>query len=370
MELHKIRQLASKFHVQFIIFLIVIAVVIKYSNPYEHGYWEMITAIATIVIAGVAFYQLSKSNEISVADFTHRLTNDFFNEKTNELIMMFENGLLEFRIEKIVNGRDEDKIYLFELSQDKLEANPYLLEFLLNPNRKRYSSYEIDDNLLGHFENIGIFESQHQLTIDYVYDEFSYYIELVHENEEIKKYREAIKEDDNSEDVYEKFDYIYDKLKCYGARTTAPERRFSLDKKKRIVTIYTLLSGIYLWLFSILVRADFSLYGFISTTALVYSGGLAYHVLTILIDTPITSENEGNWDCMAKNMGYALLSYLVVVLAIILTKEFIPKFLTDYLPLYILAMIVGHIGAGLFARRAEKIFKKLISHKDVGSEAS
>jgi hypothetical protein len=47
---------------------------------------------------------------------------------------------------------------------------------------------ELDDFLLGHFEDIGLFEEKGLIDTEMVYEEFSYYIFEVFENPEIKKY--------------------------------------------------------------------------------------------------------------------------------------------------------------------------------------
>ena len=77
-----------------------------------------------------------------------------------------------------------------------------------------YTTYDIDDELLGHFEDIGNYEKAGLLYIQMVYEGFVSYIESIWENEAIKAYIDWLNSD--GDDVYEGFRYIYNKLKSYS----------------------------------------------------------------------------------------------------------------------------------------------------------
>ena len=81
-------------------------------------------------------------------------------------------------------------------------------------NKSIYTSYEIDDFLLGYFEDIGLFEKKGFLNIYDIYSYFSWYIYVSWENDEIRKYvsRQRAVEDD---DIYTDFEYIYNKCKAF-----------------------------------------------------------------------------------------------------------------------------------------------------------
>jgi hypothetical protein len=180
----------------------------------------MITAIGTSLLAGIAYFQLKKANKISQADFDQRFKNDFFKEKTQQLFMLFQYNLLVFKTEPIIDY-DYEFPY-FELDSKKIDANPIYLMYLPK-HRYRYSAYEIDELLLGHFEDLGLFYKKNLMDIEFIYSGFSYYIEEIHENDEIKKYIEWSREnegdeDDYAEDTFEDFDLIFKKVKCYEKR--------------------------------------------------------------------------------------------------------------------------------------------------------
>jgi hypothetical protein len=180
----------------------------------------MITAIGTSLLAGIAYFQLKKANKISQADFDQRFKNDFFKEKTQQLFMLFQYNLLVFKTEPIIDN-DYEFPY-FELDSKKIDANP-IYSMYLPEHKYRYSSYEIDELLLGHFEDLGLFYRKKLMDIEFIYSGFSYYIEEIHENDEIKKYIEWSKknegnEDDYAEDTFEDFDLIFKEVKCYEKR--------------------------------------------------------------------------------------------------------------------------------------------------------
>jgi hypothetical protein len=96
-------------------------------------------------------------------------------------------------------------------------------QLYLPEHKYRYSSYEIDELLLGHFEDLGLFYRKKLMDIEFICSGFSYYIEEIHENDEIKKYIEWSKknegnEDDYAEDTFEDFDLIFKEVKCYEKR--------------------------------------------------------------------------------------------------------------------------------------------------------
>ena len=180
----------------------------------------MITAIGTLLIVAIAYFQLQKANKISQADFDQRFKDDFFKKETQQLFMLFQYNLLVFKIEPVTG--DDYKFPYFELDRKKIDANP-IYSMYLPENKYRFSSYEIDNLLLGHFEDLGLFYKKKLMNIEFIYSGFSYYIEEIYENDEIKKYIRWSRdnegnENDYAEDTFEDFDIIFKKVKCYEKR--------------------------------------------------------------------------------------------------------------------------------------------------------
>ncbi|MEN3038818.1 MAG: hypothetical protein ABDI07_06665 [Candidatus Kryptonium sp.] len=170
-----------------------------------------ITAIITTLLIAITLLQLINMQNTSSADFIHRLKKDFFeNENTQHLIALIDNHLLKFSVSS------SNDIAYFTIWDEKIKYLPDdIKEYFIK--KKLYSLYEIDDYLLGHFEDIGLFEKKGVLDIEMVYEEFDWYIELVYENEEIQKYITYLREkEEKLVDVYDNFEYIYKKCKSYG----------------------------------------------------------------------------------------------------------------------------------------------------------
>ncbi len=131
---------------------------------------------------------------------------------------MIDCGALEFRRNGAVESSDEvGPVPYFEVNREALEKTRLpddLKEWL--GKKKHYSPWEIDDLLLGHFENLGMFEQKGIIDFQTVYDEFSWYIETAWKNEYIKEYIRYLREDDSTERIevayFNQFQYIA--LKC------------------------------------------------------------------------------------------------------------------------------------------------------------
>lgn len=175
---------------------------------------SMIAGVATVALAFIAWYQLGKTNKIANADFAHRFKNDFFTEETRHLFMLFEYELLTLKKESFKS--DKPKLAYFEIECTKYDSKSAFLLSLIEM-KPRYTSCEIDDLLLGHFEDLGLFLKKGLLDIETIYEGFSYYIKTIHENDQIDNYIMWNREP-GGQDIYDNFDYVYKKVRRYGKR--------------------------------------------------------------------------------------------------------------------------------------------------------
>jgi len=183
------------------------------------GLWTFVTALATLLLWWVAKKQLGAIRKVAQTDFARRFNKDFFNEKTRDLIMLFNYRALKFRMGEIKyetddpdNGAqfpyfliDEGVLRQLKIDQEKKEQ----IE-----KKMCFSAFEIDDDLLGYFEEIGSYEKQGLLDVQDVYNYFSWYMNVIWNSEEIQKYIESQKAEE-AEDIYEDFKYIYEKCTSY-----------------------------------------------------------------------------------------------------------------------------------------------------------
>jgi hypothetical protein len=164
-----------------------------------------IGAGVVLLTAWIAWKELGEIKNTNSANFIHKLKGDFFKEETRNLITLISLDAIKFTER---NGES-----YFEVDDEKLKNIPDEVKKNLT-KKKLYTPYEVDDLLLGHFEDIGLFERKGILDIEMVYEEFEWYIRTVFENSEVNKYIQSERKDES--DVYDKFEYIYNKCKSFG----------------------------------------------------------------------------------------------------------------------------------------------------------
>jgi len=76
---------------------------------------------------------------------------------------------------------------------------------------------EIDDFLLGNFEDAALLESKGVIGLEDANQSFEYYLSVTLDNDEIKKYITWAKEDD--QDIYSNTERLYDKLKILNSKS-------------------------------------------------------------------------------------------------------------------------------------------------------
>jgi hypothetical protein len=178
-------------------------------------------ALFSLILILVGWQQLGKIHATSNADLLHKLKGDFFREETRILIHLIYNDFIELIIED--TSRDEIEVCYFKVNVDAINKSKLPAEIKEYLTQKRiYTTYELDDYVLGHFEDIGLFWGKKVLDIDLIYEEFDDYISTVYESNEIQRYISYInkpEEDDQPEnDYYDKFECIYHQCKLYEKR--------------------------------------------------------------------------------------------------------------------------------------------------------
>jgi hypothetical protein len=179
-----------------------------------------ISSIATILLVIIAQRQLSKMNEIAMMDFAHRLKNDFFTSEARTLFTLFENNLIIYKKDK-----NTEPFEVFEVIESPVLKN---VNLPFHITKQRYSAYEIDDILLMHFEDVGLIykiqfnkgmkwfnKHKCKTLLKILYEGFSYYVDVMHENDQVKKYIEASRSISSGADIYSNFDFIYNEFKKY-----------------------------------------------------------------------------------------------------------------------------------------------------------
>jgi hypothetical protein len=178
-----------------IIFVTVVVVCLIFSTEwfrqgYEHQFYSgflgsILATFFAAFLVWVAWEELSKLSKTSSADFIHRLDNDFFTPETRTLLSLIVYNVLEF----CPNDETEEGEPYFKVDPNKLDKKNLPKE-LMEPLSKRtyYSAFEVDDSLIGLFENVGMLERRGIVSFEMVYDVFSWYLEEAWNNDQINEY--------------------------------------------------------------------------------------------------------------------------------------------------------------------------------------
>ena len=96
----------------------------------------------------------------------------------------------------------------WEAFDNAIEIDPKDREYIKN----KYTAYEIYDNLLRYFEEMGNYEKAGIMTIETIYQRFGYYIDMLWRNQEIQKY---LGHQGGAEDICKGFQYVQEKCREY-----------------------------------------------------------------------------------------------------------------------------------------------------------
>ncbi len=181
-------------------------------------FWSAVTAIFTALLFFATFFlvffgrtQLLLLNETYKDNFLQQLKKDFFTKESRDLILLLEYDLFIFNKHEINDSGYE--LAFFEIKDIENEKTKEILKDSII--KKLYTSFEMDDFLLQHLEDLGFLVKKNKVKIDlYDIDQlFGYYVVAVFESEIIREYIKWVRTDDD--DIYSNFEYLYHKLKLY-----------------------------------------------------------------------------------------------------------------------------------------------------------
>jgi hypothetical protein len=183
--------------------------------------WTAIAAIGaagafltSIVLTILGLRQLGDIWVTGSETFLQNLKKDFFTKEARYILALMENKLLVFKTEIPPPGNDpEGEFAYFEIKSTPSQQLQIILKDLNFKDGNLISSYEVDDFLLQHLEDIGFLYKKKLITIKNVDQLFGYYIESVFESSEIKKYVAWARA--NDDDIYSNFEFVYNDLVAY-----------------------------------------------------------------------------------------------------------------------------------------------------------
>lgn len=120
------------------------------------AFWTATLAMIALVGSILAFQQLRSIRRTSGADFTKRFADSFFTVETRLLLTLLMNSALEFEVRDICEGgKKVGEFPFFKIKRNVVSQLEGIIE--LNKTKAGYSAFEVDDLLLGHFDDMGWF---------------------------------------------------------------------------------------------------------------------------------------------------------------------------------------------------------------------
>ena len=200
------------FAIASLVFIFVRALYGKVEHDMSGFIGSALCAFFTLVLAYIVLQQLSKIHSTSNADLIHKLKTDFFKPETRILTHLVENEYLIFIDPENIQTESPYKEAYFKGDIEKISKTNLHQEIQADLTKKRYySTYEMDDFLLCHFEEIGLFCDTGALEISVVHEKFDHYLSLAHDNPAIK----------DGADIYDKFEKVYNGSKSYEKKKLA-----------------------------------------------------------------------------------------------------------------------------------------------------
>lgn len=172
------------------------------------SFWTAIAVIIALIGLVIAWYQLNHIRQTSRADFAKRFIDTFFTDATRTLFALLMNSALEFKVLDISNEQGEkiDQLPYLKIKKAVLDQLKGLVK--LEADKEGYTAFEVDDLLLGQFDDLGWYYKQGLIDFETIDQAFGYYITNCMENSEIKKYLTHEGNDGKYADLH----FLYSKL--------------------------------------------------------------------------------------------------------------------------------------------------------------
>jgi hypothetical protein len=158
--------------------------------------FSLLTAIATIVLLLFTFLQVHDVKETNSADFALKLKSEIFTPDNARIISLLDDTLLKFH----PFGKDDG---WFELNT--INRQPYLV---IDGAPTHYTLVQIDLMLMA-FENLSFYEKKSQIDIDYIYEQYAYYITAIWKNPDIQNYILMTRSQPQLRTSYGNFERLY-----------------------------------------------------------------------------------------------------------------------------------------------------------------
>ena len=109
-------------------FLVLLAGLSNTGGIDRGNLWAFVTASFTVLLFGVALWQLRNLNKTSRAEFNYKLTGDFFTKEARPIVFLIENKWLNF------HEGSKSKAPSFSIKENEDTARMLLNKFFATGN--------------------------------------------------------------------------------------------------------------------------------------------------------------------------------------------------------------------------------------------
>ena len=84
--------------------------------------------------------------------------------------------------------------------------------------KETYSTYEVEDMILNHFEDLNLYRKNGLISEEYLYNGYTWYIETIYENKQIEKFINWMNDGLVNNDSYSGFKELYQWIQEFEKR--------------------------------------------------------------------------------------------------------------------------------------------------------
>ena len=152
------------------------------------AFWSGVAVLLAAIGVLIALIQLGGIKKVSRADFAKRFVDSFFSSETRTLFALLMNSALEFTVLEIVDdtGKMIDRLPYWRIKQRVASQLRGIVR--LDEGRIGYSAFEVDDLLLGFFDDLGWYHKRGLIDLETIKQTFGYYICEAFGNEQVRSY--------------------------------------------------------------------------------------------------------------------------------------------------------------------------------------
>jgi len=127
--------------------------------------------------------------------------------------------------------------------------------------------------------------------------------------------------------------------------------------KRLVILLWCLSVSGFLYYFSVSIKNEISLIQFINFSILLFGGGVAYHVTTIILEIPQNRKNYKLWLKLLLHLGKVFVGYAIAGGSLVFAKKFGGNW--GWL-LALVGIIIGYFWVMHYLLNLDKPIKKLL----------